>query len=174
MRPEKQFLLDEVKGMMDDHGSFLIMRYAGITANASGDFRRDVAKSGGNVEILRKRLLIKAAKTAGIDLELKQLEGHIGLVFVGPDALATTKYVVGYGKDNNDVIRIIGGRIDGQFYTGEQVEVLSTLPSKDEMRAQLLSTFEAPMSQTLAVMDAIMTSIMHCMDNHAEAMAEKQ
>lgn len=167
MRAEKQFLLDEVTDQLDQYKSFLIMRYNALTANAANDFRREVANTGGNVEILRKRLLIKAAKHAGVELTVEQLQGHIGLIFAGPDALHTTKTAIRYSKESGNVIQVIGGNIDGKLYTGEQVEVLSTLPSKDEMRAQLLSVFEAPMSQTLAVMDSMLTSVLFCMDNHA-------
>jgi large subunit ribosomal protein L10 len=168
MRAEKQFLLDEVIDQLDQYKSFLIMRYSGLTANTAHEFRREVANTGGNVEILRKRLLIKAAKKAGVELTLEQLQGHIGLIFAGPDALHTTKTAIRYSKEAGNVIEVIGGNIDGQMYTAEQVEMLSTLPSKDEMRAQLLSVFEAPMSQTLAVMDSMLTSVLFCMDNHAK------
>ena len=40
-------------------------------------------------------------------------------------------------------------------YNGADVKTLSELPSKDEMRAQLLATLEAPLSQTLSVMEAL-------------------
>jgi large subunit ribosomal protein L10 len=36
------------------------------------------------------------------------------------------------------------------------------------MRAQLLGTFEAPMSQTLAVVEAILCSVLHCLENKAQ------
>jgi large subunit ribosomal protein L10 len=169
MRAEKQFLLDEVIDQIDQYKSFLIMRYTALKANMANEFRREVANTGGNVEILRKRLLIKAAKNAGVELTLEQLQGHIGLIFAGPDAIQTTKIAIRYGKEAGNAIQVLGGNIDGRLYTAEQVEMLSTLPGKDEMRAQLLSTFEAPMSQTLAVMDSILTSVLHCMDNHAKA-----
>ena len=49
-----------------------------------------------------------------------------------------------------------------------RVEKLSKLPGKDEMRAQLLSVFEAPMAQTLAVMDALLASVVYCLDNKCQ------
>ena len=45
---------------------------------------------------------------------------------------------------------------------------MSKLPSKDEMRAQFLGTLEAPMAQTLAVMDALLTSVVHCLNNKVQ------
>ena len=42
-----------------------------LTANKANEFRSEVAKLGGNVEVVRKRVLIKAAEAAGIQLDLE-------------------------------------------------------------------------------------------------------
>lgn len=168
MRQEKQLLLDEVKGQIEQFNSFVIMSYAGLTANTANDFRREVAKSGGSVEVVRKRVLIKAAEAAGLTLDLEALPGHIGLVFTGKDPFETTKMVFKFSQDSNQAIQVVGGRFEGQLYSGPDVEALSKLPSKDEMRAQLLSILEAPMAQTLAVMDAILSSVVYCLENKCQ------
>ena len=165
MRKEKHFLLDEVKEQIDRDGSFAIMSYLGLKANKAAQFRREVANMGGNVEMVRKRILIKAAKAAGIELDIAQLPGHIGLVYGGRDPIETTKYVFKFGEENAKAIKVIGGRYDGQLYNAADVEMLSQLPGKDEMRAQFLSLLEAPMAQTLSVMDAILASVVYCLDN---------
>lgn len=168
MREEKQLLLDEVKNQIDSYPSFLIMRYLGLSANTANEFRRDVLKRGGTVEVMRKRILLKAANAAGVQLDLKALPGHIGLVFTGEDPIETTKLVFKYSEDTDKKIEVIGGRFEGQLYSGEDVEKLSKLPSKDEMRAQFLGTLEAPMAQTLAVMEALLTSVVYCLDNKSK------
>lgn len=173
MRQEKQLLLDEVKGQIKHFGSFVIMRYQGLSANKANDFRRQVAKNGGNVEVMRKRILIKAAKAAGVDLDLEALPGHIGLVYTLTDPLEMTKFVLKFSEDNEKEVEVIGGRIEGQIYNAADVEKLSKLPSKNEMRAQLLSIFEAPMAQTLAVMEALLSSVVYCLDNKSKLEQEK-
>lgn len=165
MRAEKELLKQEVKDKLNRFGSFVIMQYEGLSANAANEFRRQMGNVGGDVEVVRKRVLLKAAEDAGVQLDISSLPGHIGIVFLGPDPIETTKMVFKFSKDREKVIQIIGGRFDGQLYTGADVERLSTLPSKDEMRAQLLSVFEAPLSQTLAVMEALLASVPYCLDN---------
>jgi large subunit ribosomal protein L10 len=165
MRQEKQLLLDEIKEQINHYQSFVIIRYQGLKANAANALRNEVAKLGGNCEVMRKRVLIKAAENAGVTLDLKMLEGHVGLVFAGKDPIETTKLIYKFSKDTDNAISVIGGRFDGRIYSGADVETISTLPSKDEMRAQLLGTLEAPLAQTLSVMDAILTSLVYCLDN---------
>lgn len=165
MRAEKELLKQEIKDKLTRFPSFVIMQYAKLSANAANDFRREVGKFGGDVEVVRKRVLLKAAEDAGVQLDPSSLEGHIGIVFLGQDPIEMTKMVFKFSQDREKVIQVLGGRFDGQLYAGPDVERLSTLPGKDGMRAQLLSVFEAPLSQTLAVMEAILASIPYCLDN---------
>lgn len=165
MRSEKELLKNEVKDKFKHFGSFVIMHYQKLTANAANDFRRQIRQSGGDVEIARKRVLLKAAEDAGVQLDQLSLTGHVGLVFLGQDAIETTKIVFNFNKDKEKVFHVLGGQFEGKLYNGEEVERLSTLPGKDEMRAQLLSVLEAPLSHTLSVMTALLTSVPYCLDN---------
>lgn len=165
MRDEKELLKQEITTKIKKHPSFLVMQYAGLTANAANDFRREMRKLGGDVEVVRKRVLLKAAEDAGIAFDFTTLDGHIGLVFFGNDPIESTKFVFKFSQDREKVIQVLGGRYEGQLYPGSDVEKLSQLPSKDEMRAQFLGLLEAPMSQTLAVMEALLTSVAHCLEN---------
>lgn len=165
---EKQYLLNEIKDQIKKCGTFVVMRYTGLSANKANELRRGVAKFGGHVEVMRKRVLIKAAEEAGITLNLDMLPGHIGLVYASHDPVEMTKFVFKFRQDNDNVVDVVGGRFEGQLFGAEDVEKLSKLPGKDEMRAQLLGTFEAPMAQTLAVMDALIASVVYCLDNKCQ------
>ncbi|MCB1134722.1 MAG: 50S ribosomal protein L10 [Chlamydiia bacterium] len=165
MRQEKQLLLDELKDKISDSGSFVFTRYEKLSANQANDFRGILAKVGGELEVVRKRVLIKAALAAGVELDLKMLEGHVGVVFSGDDAVVTAKTIIDFSKDSNDSLKILGGFFDGKLCDAQQVDTLSKLPGKDEMRAQFLGLLEAPMAQTLAVMEALLCSVPYCLDN---------
>jgi len=165
MRQENQFLLDEVKGQMDQYGDFTIFQYAKVTANAMGGFRNNIVKLGGEVQVVSKRILCRAAIASGLQLDAKSLPGHIGIAFAGSDSIETTKAVFQFSKDSDSALTVVGGRFDGKLYNAQDTEVLSALPGKDGMRAELLGLFEAPMSQTLAVINAILTAIPCCLEN---------
>jgi large subunit ribosomal protein L10 len=48
------------------------------------------------------------------------------------------------------------------------VELISKLPTLLEMRAQFLGLLEAPMTQTLGTIQAMLTSVIYCLDNKAK------
>lgn len=168
MRNEKQYLVDEITVPISRHGSFVLVKYERVPANSVNQFRREVASIGGRVKMMRKSILVKACAKVGITLSEKELPGHIGIVFSGNDTIETTKLAFKFGQESGNALEVIGGHIDGKLYNGKDVEMLSKLPGKDEMRAQLLATFEAPMSQTLAVMEALLSSVVYCLDNKSK------
>ena len=168
MKREKQLLLYEIQGQISRSSSFIVTQYEKLTANKASEFRREVAKAGASMEVVRKRVFVKAAQNAGIDFNVDGIKGHIALVFTSSDAIEATKAILKYSDDNDKVFTLAGGFVDGQTVNSEDMKKLAQLPGKDQMRSQLLGLFEAPMSQTLAVMEALLTSVMHCMDNRAE------
>lgn len=165
MRQEKQLLLDDIRDKISGSSGFLLTRYGKMNPNQASQFRFDLMKSGGDFEVIRKTILMKAADAAGLKLDRATLDGHIGVVFTTQDILETAKTVFKFKEANEDLLEVIGGRFEGQLYSAKDVEALSKLPSKPEMQAQLLGLFEAVPSQLLAVFDALLTGPLHAIDN---------
>jgi large subunit ribosomal protein L10 len=168
MRPEKQLLRDGIKGKIGGSKGFLLARYSKMDPNLASKFRFSLHKTGGDFEVISKRILLKAAEAAGCPLDRALLEGHIGVVFAEEDLLGTAKAVFKFKEENEEMIEVVGGRFEGQLYSAKEMEALSKLPSKKEMQAQLLGLFEAVPSQTLSVIDALLTSVAYCLDNKSK------
>jgi len=167
MRPEKQLLLDEIKEKIDGSKAFILTSYQKMSANTSSHFREALAKTGGHYEIVRKRVLVKAMESAGVQLNLDQLEGHIGVVFAQDDPIEATKEIFKFSEENENFLKVLFGRFEGKLYQAGDVEKLSKLPALPQMRAEFLGLLEAPAAQTLAVIEAVLTSVIFCLENKA-------
>ena len=167
MRQDKTFLLDEVVEKFDQHGSFVLAEYQKISANDIASFRNVIADLGGDVHMVKKRIFVKAAAAAGMEFDSNILTGHLALIFSGSDSVEATKAVVQFGKDSSN-LKVLGGRIDQQLYTASEVAILATLPSLQEMRAQLLGVFQAPAQQTVGAMQSLVTAVIYCLQNKCE------
>lgn len=155
MRKEKPLLLDEIKEKIDESKAMIIASYNKLEPNTSWAFRDLLEKSGSQFEVVKKRLLVKAAHQSGVQLDEALLEGHIGVVFVKQDdAMVPAKAVFKFSEENGNLLKVICGRLEGKILPGSELEVLSKLPGIDEMRATLLALFISPMSHTLSVMEA--------------------
>lgn len=164
MRKEKQLFLDQLKEQIDHYGSFVIMSYLGLDANQTHLFRNKIREIGGSVEMVPKRMFVIASDKSGLKIDLDMLTGHIGVVFAG-DPIETTKAVFEYQKEVADKLKVVGGCIDGEVLDSESMTSLSKLPGKQELRAQFVGLLQAPMAQTLSVMNALVSSVVYCLDN---------
>lgn len=158
MRDEKKLLLDEIKQKIDSSSAMIITRYDRLPPNLSWDFRDQLTKSGSLFEVVRKRIFLKAAEMSGIKIDEAMLGGHIGVVFVQQsDAIAPAKVVFKFSEDNQNILQVIYGKIEGKQYSGSEVEMLSKLPGINEMRSEFLGLLVSPMSQMLSVLEAVLS-----------------
>lgn len=167
MRAEKQFLLDEMKEGIDSSDMMVVMSYQKLDANNTAELRKVLAKTGGEMLVVKKRVFFKAAESAGFVLNHADMKGHIGVVFSQGDTVSTTKAIFKFCKDNENTLEVLGGHFQKKICTAKDFEKVSKLPSLDQMRSELLGTLEAPMGTTLSVMNALLTSVMHCLENKA-------
>ncbi len=157
MRDEKQLLLNEIKDKIEGSTSMIVTRYEKLPPNGSWVLRSRLAKNGSLFEVVRKRVFLKAAENSGVQFDESLLGGHIGIVFINQeDALAPAKALVTFSEENGQLLEVLCGKIEGKVVPGAEIVVLSKLPSFNEMRAQLIGLFVAPMSLTLSVMEAAM------------------
>ena len=164
MRAEKQFLLDEIKEKIEKSNGFVVTRYKNLKPGQARAFRDGLADLGGEFEVVKKRVLIKAASTLGIEFENGSFEGHVGVLFAQEDPLPIAKQAVKYGEQNNNAISVLAGHMDGQLMSAEEVVAVAKLPSKNELRAQIVGLLQAPMSQTVGVISAALTGVMNCLE----------
>ena len=80
--------------------------------------------------------------------------------FDGPTAIAysndpvsLTKLLVEFAKNNNNLV-VLGGIMDNEILSVEKIEILSKLPSLEEIRAQLIGLINSPAQKIASVLTA--------------------
>jgi large subunit ribosomal protein L10 len=156
MRQEKQLLLDEIKEKIDASTAMIVTNYKSLPPNTSWKLRDLLAKQGSVFEVVRKRVFLKAAEKSGVVFDASLLDGHVGVVFVNqPDAMEPAKVVCKFSDENQAIMRVLCGQVEGKLVSGVDLVALSKLPSLNEMRAIFLGLLTSPMSQTLSVLEAV-------------------
>lgn len=168
MRQEKQLLLDAIKDAIGNSQAFVLSSYEKIDANMTADFRADLRSVGGEHIAVKKRVFLKAAESCGIEFDANQLDGHITVSLLGDNIVDSAKKLYAFQEGHEEQFKILAGHYEGKIVTAKEIEQISKLPSQNVMRAQLLSVFEAPLANTLSVMQALLTSVMHCLENKAQ------
>ncbi len=165
MRPEKQLLLDELNECIDHSNAIIVTRYNKLSPQLSWNFGEELSKSKSKYKVVKKRIFYKAAEKKQLPFKSTEFDGHVGVIFIGGDALEAAKTVVKFQNENEGILEVITGQFEGKITSSQEILELSKLPAKDVMRAQLLGLFEAPMSSLLAVMNSLLASVPLCMGN---------
>lgn len=155
----KTTIIGEVKGKFDKATSVVLLDYKGMTVESATKLRANFRKAGVEYKVVKNTLIKHALKESAYSDELgKTLTGMTGVAWSYEDPSAAAKVVKAFRKDEGDAgqkLRIKAGLLDGGILDGKQVEdTLATMPGKDELRAQLLMTLQAPLTQFVQLLQA--------------------
>lgn len=142
----KQALVAEVAEKAKNAKSLVFANYKGVTVKDLTAIRQELRKSGSSWQVLKKTLLNIALKDAGIEVDARKLSGQIGVAF-GGDEVGAAKTLADFVKANKDTqLAIEGGSLGTKELSVAEVKALAKLPSRDELRAKLVGTLQAPIA----------------------------
>jgi large subunit ribosomal protein L10 len=154
-RNDKEAIVNNLKVSIDKAQAVFLTNVIGIEANMAVDIRKQVREAQGSLVVTRNTLFKIAAQGTYAEDLMKDLKGTNAVAFAYDDAPGVAKVILDAGKVN-DLVTLGAGYLDQKPLTSEEVNALAKLPSRDQMLATLLATFNAPVSAFVRTMDAIM------------------
>ena len=94
MRPEKQYLVEEVTGHLDKSSYVYLTNYSGITVDETAELRGALAEHGAEFHVVKNTIFSVAAASR----ELPEMDAHL----TGPTAI-----VIG-GENPSGVAKTLG------------------------------------------------------------------
>ena len=154
-RAQKEQVVATVKEKFEKMTSAVFVDFKGLTVENVSKLREEFRKSGVEYKVVKNTLVRHALEHHAWAKKLdKTLVGMTGIAWSYEDPSAAAKVVKAFKKDNPK-LQIKAGLLEGDVMTGEQVENnLATLPGKDELRASLLATMQAPLQQFVQQLQA--------------------
>ncbi len=158
-RGGKTALIGEVKGRFDRMTSAVFLNYKGMTVEQATKLRASFRKVGVEYKVIKNTLVKQALKETAFGSQLDDvLLGMTGIAWSYEDPSAAAKVVKAFKKDEGEAgqkLQIKGGLIDGTVLSTKAVEEqLATMPGKDELRAMLLATLQAPLQNFVGLLNA--------------------
>jgi len=156
-RTEKEALVGEVKQRFDRMTSAVFLDFTGLNVAVVTKLRDEFRKAGVEYRVVKNTLVRHAIKHHAWSKKLDDtLVGMTGIAWCYEDPSAAAKVVKAFRKDKeHEKLKIKAGLIEGQILDASGVEnQLATMPGKDELRATLLATLQAPLQQFLQQLNA--------------------
>jgi large subunit ribosomal protein L10 len=152
LRARKTEIVDSLRDVFSDAGVIVVTHYQGLSVAKVTELRRGMREAGAQFRVTKNRL----AKIALADTPYTSLAE----LFTGPtaiaysaDPVAAPKAAVGFARQNENLV-IIGGALQGNLLSAEQVRALAELPSIDQLRGKLIGLLTTPAARLVGVLQA--------------------
>jgi large subunit ribosomal protein L10 len=156
-RSVKETQIGEIKSRFDKMTAAVFLDYKGITVETDTKLRAEFRKAGVEYKVVKNTLIKHAIKQHAWAKNLDtSLVGMTGVAFSYEDPSAAAKVVKAFRKDPaHEKLKVKAGLVDGTLVPGDKVETdLASMPGKNELRASLLATLQAPLQQFLQLLNA--------------------
>ncbi len=152
---EKENIIEGLRESIESSTATLYTDYRGLTVADVTALRKKLRDVNAEYHIVKNTLFKRAAvdKLPLDDLN-QYLEGPTAIGFAKGDAVAAAKALLEFMKDHKQM-SLKAGVVEGKLYNADQVTAISKLPPKEQMIADILGAIEAPASNLVGTLDAI-------------------
>jgi large subunit ribosomal protein L10 len=117
------------------------------------ELRRRFRKAGVEYVVIKNTLALRAINESG--LTGTRLRGPTGVV-VSRDPVAAAKLLTDFAKENDQKPAVKGGLLDGAAIDEAQVKKLASMPSREQMLAELGAGLMSPMAAFVGALNGLM------------------
>ncbi len=145
LKTQKTQDLEELTEKLKTAKSAVLTGYTGTTVKNITKFRSDLRKEKIFSKVYKLTLVKKAMKTAGYEGEIADYKQPVILSVSEEEETTPARLIKALSKDIK-TLSILEGLLDKKLVSKEMVLALADLPSKDQLRAQVVGTIKAPIS----------------------------
>jgi len=124
--------------------------YTGIGVNAATDLRKKLRETEIEFKVVKNTLTYLAADAAEKPQVREIIQGQTAFVFGYGDPSEAAKSLTEYIRINRSPLKILGAILGSRKLDPAQVSALASLPSKEELLAQLLGSLQAPITNLVS------------------------
>ena len=156
-RADKDLQIGEIKSRFDKMTAAVFLDFKGMSVESATKLRAEFRKAGIEYKVVKNTLVKHALKDRAYkDQIAKVLTNMTGIAWSYEDPSAAAKVVKAFKKDEaGEKLTVKAGLIEGQVLDAKAVEdQLASMPGKDELRAKLLATLQAPLQNFVCLLNA--------------------
>ncbi len=157
-KAQKAETISNLSGKLARAKAAFLVDYKGLNVEQVTKIRKHLSPLDSEMKVVRNTLA-KLAIKENDTIDPAFSDSFIGanaLIFAYEDVSSPAKALAEFSKEMEE-LEIKTGVMDGKVLDEAKIKYLATLPGKDELRAQLLATFAAPMTKMVRTMNEVPT-----------------
>ncbi len=152
-RNDKEQLVTELTAKIKGAKALYYTDFTGLNVKRMTDLRRRLKKAGIEYVVIKNTLALRAVNDSG--LVGTRLKGPTGLI-VSKDPVSAAKLLTDFAKENEQRPTVKGGMLEGVAIDEAQVKKLASMPSREQMLAELGASMQAPMAAFVGALNGLL------------------
>jgi large subunit ribosomal protein L10 len=169
-KEQKNVVVEDLTSTLQNTKITVFATCAGVSVQELQTLRRQARESGTTVKVAKNRLFKQAL--ASVDAykssDTSSLTGQLLFAFNNEDEVAPAQVLNDFAKKHPSLQFVGAYSENGDLMDGAAVKQLATLPSKDQLRGQLVGTIAAPLSGFVNVLAGNMRGLVNVLNAHKE------
>jgi large subunit ribosomal protein L10 len=144
-RPDKIEAVKEITDALKGSQVYYFLDYRGLTFAEATELRKRLAKADASLRVVKNTLAKIAAADAGVEGLTELLQGPTAIAYCHGDPVRVAKTLQDFIREKKKA-SIRGGKLERSILSAAEVETLSTMPSREQLIAQLVGAIASPLS----------------------------
>ena len=150
----KQPIVAEIAELFNGGKSAVVVDYRGLTVEQDTILRKQLREAGVTYKVYKNTMIRFAAKGTEFEALEANLEGPTALAVSKEDATAPARILAQFAK-TADKLELKGGVVEGTYYDQKGIQVIATIPSREELLGKLLGSIQSPIANLARVLNQI-------------------
>ncbi len=170
-KDQKNQIVEDIKTLLDGSKMTVVANYSGVSVKQIQDLRKMSRDSNTTVKVVKNRLVKIALSQSEKykDTDTTALNSQLLYAFNADDEVAPAQTLNKFKKAGATVEFVGAFTSDGEFLGAQDVQVLANLPSKQQLQAQLVGVFKAPLSGFVSVLSGNVRGLLNVLDARAQS-----
>lgn len=161
----KQEIVNEIVGKLQNAKSVVIAEYKGMTVEEVTALRAKFRAANVEYVVLKNTLVRRALAELNVTGLDTLLQGPSVFAFSNSDEVAAAKIINDYiDADKKQTLRVKAGLIGTTVIDAAGVKALAQLPPKEVLVAKLMGTLNAPATNFVGVLSAVLRSLVYAIE----------
>jgi large subunit ribosomal protein L10 len=170
-RAERGAKIDVLREQFAATQGGVLTDYRGLDVATITELRSKFREQDVTFQVVKNTLTRLAVKGTSYEALDAYLAGPTAIAFSKDDAMAAAKVAVDFAKDHKE-FEVKGGFMQGGVLSAAEVTELSSIGSRDQLLAQVLSVFNAPAQKFLGVINGIPQKFLGVLQAQADKLEE--
>ncbi|PYX30794.1 MAG: 50S ribosomal protein L10 [Acidobacteria bacterium] len=153
-KAKKAEQVEKLSADLKNVSNAVVATYSKLTVAQDYELRKALRGAGAKYRVVKNTLAERAAKGTKVEEALQNLAGVTSIAYTTGDPVAMAKALTKYAKDTPEFTFKVGV-VEGKVISIKEIEVLATMPSKDELLSKLLFLINAPAQRLVTAMNAV-------------------